>query len=247
MIAPLAPDGCSLLGSACRFLASGRRLADDGLGRLTTGPARLDRLDGDWWCVSWPRRRDCKRLPGTQGPWRKRAKQRPYTALPNAELAIVPGTSHFLTQEKPDLVNKIVVDSLPRSRCRRSRRSAARPSPRSVPAKVAASRLGGRRGAGPPGRLATRPRRRRARSSPRSQPRRPATPRPEGAPGVLSASFVPAVRRLRRAEILQVTLNPPPARLGVQVVLVDEEIEDAQAGWATLCARRGARSVMTSG
>jgi hypothetical protein len=27
------------------------------------------------------------------------------------------------------------------------------------------------------------------------------------------------------------TLNPRPARLGVQVVLVDEEIEDAQAGW----------------
>ena len=35
-----------------------------------------------------------------------------YAALPNAELAIVPGTSHFLTQEKPDLVNKMVVDFL---------------------------------------------------------------------------------------------------------------------------------------
>ena len=35
-----------------------------------------------------------------------------YDALPDAELAIVPGTSHFLTQEKPDLVNKIVVDFL---------------------------------------------------------------------------------------------------------------------------------------
>jgi pimeloyl-ACP methyl ester carboxylesterase len=35
-----------------------------------------------------------------------------YAALPNAELAIVPGTSHFLTQEKPELVNKIVVDFL---------------------------------------------------------------------------------------------------------------------------------------
>lgn len=35
-----------------------------------------------------------------------------YDALPNAELAIVPGTSHFLTQEKPDLVNTIVVDFL---------------------------------------------------------------------------------------------------------------------------------------
>jgi hypothetical protein len=35
-----------------------------------------------------------------------------YAALPNAELAIVPGTSHFLTQQKPDLVNKMVVDFL---------------------------------------------------------------------------------------------------------------------------------------
>jgi pimeloyl-ACP methyl ester carboxylesterase len=35
-----------------------------------------------------------------------------YDALPNAELAIVPGTSHFLTQEKPDLVNHLVLDFL---------------------------------------------------------------------------------------------------------------------------------------
>jgi pimeloyl-ACP methyl ester carboxylesterase len=35
-----------------------------------------------------------------------------YDALPNAELAVVPGTSHFLVQEKPDLVNKIVLDFL---------------------------------------------------------------------------------------------------------------------------------------
>ena len=35
-----------------------------------------------------------------------------YDALPNAELAIVPGTSHFVTQEKPDLVDKLVVDFL---------------------------------------------------------------------------------------------------------------------------------------
>jgi pimeloyl-ACP methyl ester carboxylesterase len=35
-----------------------------------------------------------------------------YDALPNAELAIVPGTSHFLMQEKADLVNKIVLDFL---------------------------------------------------------------------------------------------------------------------------------------
>src|SRR5215217_4861136 len=37
-----------------------------------------------------------------------------YDALPNAELAIVPGTSHFLPQEKPDLVNKLVIDFLTR-------------------------------------------------------------------------------------------------------------------------------------
>jgi pimeloyl-ACP methyl ester carboxylesterase len=35
-----------------------------------------------------------------------------YAALPNAELAIVPGTSHFLNQEKPDLVNKLLIDFL---------------------------------------------------------------------------------------------------------------------------------------
>jgi pimeloyl-ACP methyl ester carboxylesterase len=35
-----------------------------------------------------------------------------YDALPNAELAIVPGTSHFLTQEKPELVNEIMVNFL---------------------------------------------------------------------------------------------------------------------------------------
>jgi pimeloyl-ACP methyl ester carboxylesterase len=35
-----------------------------------------------------------------------------FDALPNAELAIVPGTSHFLTQEKPHLVNDLVLDFL---------------------------------------------------------------------------------------------------------------------------------------
>jgi pimeloyl-ACP methyl ester carboxylesterase len=35
-----------------------------------------------------------------------------YEALPHAELAVVPGTSHFLTQEKPDLVNELVLDFL---------------------------------------------------------------------------------------------------------------------------------------
>ncbi|MFD0271227.1 alpha/beta fold hydrolase [Streptomyces sp. NPDC127106] len=35
-----------------------------------------------------------------------------YDALPRAELAVVPGTSHFLTQEKPALVNALVLDFL---------------------------------------------------------------------------------------------------------------------------------------
>ena len=35
-----------------------------------------------------------------------------YDALPDAELAVVPGTSHFLTQEKPHLVNAILLDFL---------------------------------------------------------------------------------------------------------------------------------------
>jgi pimeloyl-ACP methyl ester carboxylesterase len=35
-----------------------------------------------------------------------------FDALPNAELAVVPGTSHFLTQEKPHLVNALLVDFL---------------------------------------------------------------------------------------------------------------------------------------
>jgi pimeloyl-ACP methyl ester carboxylesterase len=35
-----------------------------------------------------------------------------YEAMPNAELAIVPGTSHFLTQEKPHLVNALLLDFL---------------------------------------------------------------------------------------------------------------------------------------
>ncbi|MDQ8707191.1 alpha/beta hydrolase [Streptomyces sp. LHD-70] len=35
-----------------------------------------------------------------------------YDAIPGAELAVVPGTSHFLTQEKPHLVNALVLDFL---------------------------------------------------------------------------------------------------------------------------------------
>ena len=35
-----------------------------------------------------------------------------YEALPDVELAVVPGTSHFLTQEKPALVNAILIDFL---------------------------------------------------------------------------------------------------------------------------------------
>jgi pimeloyl-ACP methyl ester carboxylesterase len=37
-----------------------------------------------------------------------------FEALPNAELAVVPGTSHFLTQEKPHLVNALLLDFLTR-------------------------------------------------------------------------------------------------------------------------------------
>jgi pimeloyl-ACP methyl ester carboxylesterase len=35
-----------------------------------------------------------------------------YQGIPDAELAIVPGTSHFLLQEKPALCNRIIVDFL---------------------------------------------------------------------------------------------------------------------------------------
>jgi hypothetical protein len=35
-----------------------------------------------------------------------------YDAIPGAEFSVVPGTSHFLTQEKPDLVNQLVLDFL---------------------------------------------------------------------------------------------------------------------------------------
>ena len=35
-----------------------------------------------------------------------------YRALPNSELAVVPGTSHFLLQEKPALCNTIILDFL---------------------------------------------------------------------------------------------------------------------------------------
>jgi pimeloyl-ACP methyl ester carboxylesterase len=35
-----------------------------------------------------------------------------YRAIPNSELAVVPGTSHVLVMEKPDLVNGVVLDFL---------------------------------------------------------------------------------------------------------------------------------------
>jgi pimeloyl-ACP methyl ester carboxylesterase len=35
-----------------------------------------------------------------------------YRGIKDSELAVVPGTSHFLAQEKPDLHNAIVVDFL---------------------------------------------------------------------------------------------------------------------------------------
>jgi pimeloyl-ACP methyl ester carboxylesterase len=35
-----------------------------------------------------------------------------YAGIPNSEVAIVPGTSHFLFQEKPALCNRIILDFL---------------------------------------------------------------------------------------------------------------------------------------
>jgi pimeloyl-ACP methyl ester carboxylesterase len=35
-----------------------------------------------------------------------------YRTIPNAELAVLPGTSHFLMMEKPDLLNRVVLDFL---------------------------------------------------------------------------------------------------------------------------------------
>ena len=35
-----------------------------------------------------------------------------FRAIPNSELAVVPGTSHALVMEKPELVNRLVIDFL---------------------------------------------------------------------------------------------------------------------------------------
>jgi len=35
-----------------------------------------------------------------------------YRAIPGAELAVVPGTSHCLAMEKPAIVNRLIVDFL---------------------------------------------------------------------------------------------------------------------------------------
>jgi pimeloyl-ACP methyl ester carboxylesterase len=48
-----------------------------------------------------------------------------YRSLPNAEFAVVPGTSHGLLVEKPALCNMIITDFLTKDRSRRSRQSAA--------------------------------------------------------------------------------------------------------------------------
>ena len=37
-----------------------------------------------------------------------------FRAIPNSELAVVPGTSHFVLMEKPELMNRLVVDFLER-------------------------------------------------------------------------------------------------------------------------------------
>ena len=38
-----------------------------------------------------------------------------FRAIPNSELAVVPGTSHFAAMEKPELVNRLVLDFLQRN------------------------------------------------------------------------------------------------------------------------------------
>ena len=74
-----------------------------------------------------------------------------YEALPNAEFAVVPGTSHFLTQEKPHLVNQLVLDFLTndpvqtvapirRAHARADERRWARARRRSRPERTFASR-----------------------------------------------------------------------------------------------------------
>ena len=35
-----------------------------------------------------------------------------FRAIPNAQLAVVPGTSHLVAMEKPELVNRFVLDFL---------------------------------------------------------------------------------------------------------------------------------------
>jgi pimeloyl-ACP methyl ester carboxylesterase len=35
-----------------------------------------------------------------------------YEGIPDSELAIVPGTSHFLLQEKPELCNELIIEFL---------------------------------------------------------------------------------------------------------------------------------------
>ena len=35
-----------------------------------------------------------------------------FRAIPNSELAVVPGTSHALPMEKPELVNRLILDFL---------------------------------------------------------------------------------------------------------------------------------------
>jgi hypothetical protein len=37
-----------------------------------------------------------------------------FRTIPNSELAVVPGTSHFVLMEKPELMNRLVVDFLER-------------------------------------------------------------------------------------------------------------------------------------
>ena len=63
-----------------------------------------------------------------------------YRTIPDAELAVVPGTSHVLIMEKPDLVASWSWTSSPRNRSRRESRSAASDHGTPVPRRRAPDR-----------------------------------------------------------------------------------------------------------
>jgi pimeloyl-ACP methyl ester carboxylesterase len=59
-----------------------------------------------------PDRRGHGHTPDVPGPITLEHAIRFYRGLPDGELAVVPGTSHGLLVEKPDLCNRIILDFL---------------------------------------------------------------------------------------------------------------------------------------